>query len=162
MHLLRLLCTLAELLQPVRKRFRLTRKGQRLLQPGQSSALYATLFVAHFQKLNLACLDRLPENDALQATIAYSLYVLSRLDGSWHSSQQLAPRLLLPAARNYTAFPEAESGLREVEARILGPLAQFGLLDSRPVESSPSSCNAFEVRKTPLFDRFIRFQLDGA
>ena len=162
LHLLRLLCTLAELLQPVRKRFRLTPKGQRLLQPVQSSALYAALFVAHFQKLNLARLDRLPENDALQATIAYSLYVLSRLDGSWHSSQQLALRLLLPAARNYTAFPEAESGLREVEARILGPLAQFGLLDSRPVESSRSSCNAFEVRKTPLFDRFIRFQLDGA
>ncbi|MEE8583376.1 MAG: hypothetical protein V3T83_00835 [Acidobacteriota bacterium] len=163
LHLLRLLCGLAGLLRPFKKRFRLTRKGQRLLQPGQSSALFATLFVARFQKLNLACLDRLPENDALQATISYSLYVLSRQDRSWHSSQQLAPRLTLPAARKSScAFSEAKSGLREVESRILEPLVQFGLLDSCPVESSRCSCSAFEVRKTPLFDRFIRFQLDEA
>ncbi len=163
LHLLRLLCGLAGLLQPVKKCFRLTQKGRRLLQPEQSSALYATLFIAHFQKLNLACLDRLPENDALQATIAYSLYALSRQDGKWHSSQQLAPRLLLPVARSHS-FDDSEvkSGLREVESRILGPLVQFGLLDSRPVEYSQCSCGAFEVRKTPLFDRFIRFHLDEA
>lgn len=155
LHMLRLLSVSAGLLKLVKRSFCVTAKGRRLLAPERGSQLYGCLFLAHFQKLDWASLDRFPENDALKATIAYSLYTLSRQGCGWQPSQQLASQVLLPAARR-------GSSVREVESRLLEPLVQFGLLDKRPIDYSRSPCSSYEVRKTPLFDRFIRFHLHSA
>lgn len=159
LHLLRSLCCLAGLLELRAKRFCLTRLGQQSLQPANRGSLFARLFQAYFQKFDLSALDRLPDNRTLQATIAFSFYALSRQDGSWKPSRLLVSRLLLPAARTVSACSLIDYELRQAESRILGPLADFGLLELRPLESSCAEPSAFKVRKTPLFDRFFQWRL---
>jgi hypothetical protein len=42
--------------------------------------------------------------------------------------------------------------------RVLDPLVQFGLLDDRRMRSDVRWIERVEYRRTPLFDRFIRFE----
>jgi hypothetical protein len=52
-----------------------------------------------------------------------------------------------------------------MEARILRPLVWFGLLESRTEPRSPTEFVERRLyRKTPLFDRFVKFdvQIEGS
>jgi hypothetical protein len=57
-----------------------------------------------------------------------------------------------------------DSGSSAMEARILRPLVWFGLLESRTQPRSATELvNRHLYRKTPLFDRFVKFdvQIEG-
>lgn len=49
------------------------------------------------------------------------------------------------------------------ETRVVGPLAAFGLLEQRPDLNPPGDGSIFhqyyQVRRSPLFDRFLAFDL---
>ena len=48
------------------------------------------------------------------------------------------------------------------ETRLIRPLVSFGLLEKRelPATEKEPFLGSFEVRKTPLFNRFLRFDFD--
>lgn len=53
-------------------------------------------------------------------------------------------------------------GSYAMEGRILGPLVWFGLLEQSGRETGPDEARLY--RKTPLFDQFVKFnvQIEGA
>ena len=161
LHMSRILSELGGLLRCRRGRFELTSKGLRLLEPQRAGELLECLFVACFRKFNLSYVDILPENELLQSTVAFSLRVLMRDAEEWRSTHELSRYLLLPAVRSQIPRVDfTDYAQRQVESRILEPLSGFGLLETRTASRFNRSADSnLEVRKTPLFDRFIRFSL---
>lgn len=114
------------------------------------------LFTTLFQRMNLSYLDRMPDMPGFQATVAYSLYVLSKTDRGWKRTDELTREVLLPEVRR-----EMENTGLEVHwflsNRFFGSLEDFGLLEQRELPENQQRIGVDEVRKTELFDRFVRF-----
>lgn len=74
---------------------------------------------------------------------------------------ELAEAILLPEVRaqipthEFMTWPPLM-----VRTRILRPLARFGLAEDREGEPSEQALRSRSFRKSPLFDRFLRFRLD--
>lgn len=157
---LRHVLTFARLLAK-RKGFRLTVKGRALLAEGRVGELYALLFRTLFQTLDLRALDVNDRHPGLQATIVYSFYKLRGLADDWRSPAVLAEQAWLESAKDP---PTEWEGMHEdfrhyaFRNRVLEPLAQFGLLEERLLPSEDSWARPVEYRRTPLFDRFLRFE----
>ncbi|MFQ5810745.1 MAG: hypothetical protein ACE5JM_14110, partial [Armatimonadota bacterium] len=139
LHIVRVVLELARLVRRAKGWFMVTKKKQGMLAEEMAGALYALMFRTHFRKFNLAYLDRLPQIDSLQSTIAFSLYMVGRHADTWINSEELAPLVLFPVARD-----EVE-GMRlgkltpwPVESRVLRPLVSFGLLERRRVAAERS------------------------
>lgn len=163
LHVLRHVLVLAGLARRHRG-FRPTTAGRELLAEPRAGELFARLFVAFFRKLHLAYLDALPPHTGLQRTIAFSLLMLGREAGSWVTPEHLAPRVWLPyAADPPTALEEKFGDMAPFRtgSRLLEPLVGFGLLESRERPAANAWDRPYEVRKTALFDRFLRFEVDA-
>ncbi|MGD8240934.1 MAG: hypothetical protein PVH68_20450 [Armatimonadota bacterium] len=161
LHIVRVLLELSRLVRRAKGWFMVVKKRQGMLADEMAGALYALMFRTHFRKFNLAYLDRLPQINSLQGTIAFSLYMVGRHTDTWIDSEELAPLVLFPVARDevenlrpgkLTPWP--------VESRILRPLVSFGLLERRRVASEHPWMEPCVVRKTELFDRFLQFNLE--
>jgi len=149
-----------------RKGFRITARGRALLADERSGELYATLFRTLFRKVNLQVLDRRGGNAGLQSTIAFSLYRLRSCAATWASPETLADSAWLESAKDppseYEAAQKTDFRPWTFRHRVLTPLVYFGLLDERRLPSEDWWREAVEVRVTPLFDRFLRFDLGAA
>ncbi len=161
-HVLRLVLTMAGLLRRTKGIFKTTNRGKELLKEERAGELYGLLFSTYFRKLNLSYMSFGPEAPAVQHTIAFSLYMLSKHADDWIKLETLAPFLLLPAARGQLYQPgRSDTGIyfnSLVCYRVIQPLESFGLLELREF-GKPGIPQNFEVRKTGLFDKFIRFHL---
>jgi hypothetical protein len=144
-----------------RKGLRITAHGRALLSPDREGELYALLFRTLFNKLDLRNLDRSDRHVLLQGTVAYSFYQLRTAAREWSSSELLAERAWLDSARDPLSEWESIAGVDfryfSFEHRVLDPLAQFGLLESRLIPGEQPHAEEIEYRCTPLFDRFLRF-----
>jgi len=100
----------------------------------------------------------MPENKALQDTIAYSLYMVKKHFQKWRNSEGYASNILLPSAYEealsygYEFYPEFQ-----LSSRILRPLEAFGLLQRRELQSEDKRMPRYEYKLAPLFDQFIQF-----
>src|SRR6185437_6169844 len=72
--------------------------GRELAAPARAGDLHRVLFFTFHRVFNLAYLDRMEENPALQHTIAFSWYQLGRLAADWGSCEAIAKDAVLPAA----------------------------------------------------------------
>lgn len=145
-----------------RKGFRITARGRALLADERSGELYATLFRTLFRKLDLSALDRWGAQAGLQSTIAFSLYKLRSCAQTWSSPETLADSAWLETAKDpLTEWQAAHGDFRSstFRHRVLTPLVHFGLLEERRLPSEDWWRQPVEVRVTPLFDRFLRFDL---
>jgi hypothetical protein len=163
LHLNRLVAQLAGLIRKTKGAFHLTKKGRDLCQEDRADELFAALFQTFFRKFNLGYLDRVPECQSIQQTIGYSLCVLDRRAGTWQAIEDLAPRLYLPTVTH--ELPVDRHGLDYetllARTRILGPLESFGLIQCRYSRKEPMiRPKISHARKTALFNRFLRFDLD--
>ncbi|MCZ7664788.1 MAG: hypothetical protein M5U22_18530 [Thermoleophilia bacterium] len=165
---LRAVLTLAGLLEEKPRSFAVTDEGFRLLAEGAAGTLQALLFRTFFGPFDLAFLDQMGEDSLLQATVPYTLFMLSREAGEWLSPLDLRDRVVLEEIRD----PEEEASIFDetlwrFENRILAPLVGFGLLERRPHPDPPADGGRldvggyryYQVRRTPLFDRFVGFDL---
>jgi hypothetical protein len=162
LHRLRVLLDLAGILKRRKGVFRLTARGRELRAPERAGRLVATLFRTHFRVLNLAWLDGIGPAPAFQQTIAFTLYRFGQLPPEWRRPGELAAALLLPAVHDeLNAALERDFELPlMMETRLLRPLEGFGLAESREMERRPEELGRkLEFRRTPLFRRFLRFQL---
>jgi hypothetical protein len=158
-HLPRVVLGLAGLLVR-RKGFHVTRRGRALLDEHRAGELFTELFRTFFRRLNLAYLDRGPPQPGLQQTIAFSIFQVGRHASNWAGAEPLAERGVLPGVHEPTGLALPGNVSWRFATRLLYPLSDFGLLEHRLVGDGPEWQRTSEFRKTPLFDRVLRFELD--
>lgn len=164
LYVLRNVLGAAGVIRRTKGSFKLTRAGKYMTTDAEAGGLYALLFHTYFRVFNLGYLDRFYECPGVQHTIAYSFYALHRLANDWQNTEGLAERILLPSVLNEIPPDPYGTGYADLVARhrILEPLRQFGLIECTYCTDRVSRCPRMDrVRKTPLFDRFITFNLDA-
>ncbi|MBN2536752.1 hypothetical protein JXB37_00585 [candidate division WOR-3 bacterium] len=144
-----------------RGRLLVPKRALPLLEDGRAGALYRRLFLAMFRLLPLDCLygaeDSVP---SLQQSMPVVLWRLGQVAGDWVRLGTVFREVLLDGVRKdieqyLPEFPELRLAL--LWHRAIEPLVWFGLveLDRQPKQRRPPSAR-MRLRKTPLFDRFIR------
>ena len=144
-----------------RKGLRITPRGRAMLSPEREGELYALLFRTLFRKFDLRSLDNRDDHARLQGSVAYSFYRLRSVAGKWASAKMLARTAWLETAKD----PRSEMETKDhydcrhfaFRLRVLDPLVQFGLLESRLVRREDPFERDIEYRCAPLFDRFLKF-----
>lgn len=160
LHVLRVILEVAKLTRRFRGKFVLRPAGRELLGESRAGKLYMRLFRTVFREFNLAYVDGGgPESPRLQHTVAFSLYRLSTAARVWRDPHELATEVVLPAVYDEMVDPHWDDAAPiGISVRLLQPLVWFGLLERRDLPSPNSFDRPYEVRKTDLFDRFIRFR----
>ncbi len=168
LHTLRSVLTLAGLVEQKPRAFAVTDEGSRLLSDDAAGELQALLFRTCFGPFDLSFLDRMDEDFLLQATLPYTLFMMSREAGDWLSPKELRDRVLLDEARDPIAEESTfDESLWRFEFRLIEPLVAFGLLERRAHPDPPDDQSRFrsapyryyQVRRTTLFDRFVEFDI---
>ncbi|KPJ95862.1 MAG: hypothetical protein AMS18_02140 [Gemmatimonas sp. SG8_17] len=161
LHILRVVLTVARCVRLTKGRFRATSVGKDLAKESNAAALYVLLFRTFFREFNLAYLDGSHENPGLQHTIAYSCYRLSTVAADWCDPAALTDRVLLDPVRELPEHPYLQNEATwQLRSRIVRPLIWFGLLERRDLPATEPWREEFEIRKSPLFDRLLRFQFN--
>jgi hypothetical protein len=158
LNVVRIVCEEAKLILCRKKKFLVSSRGKELLHNDKAGQLYYQLFHTYFKKFNTGYVDRLPAFDCVQHTIGYSFYRLSRIADEFVDMEELFDKIFLPAVRSEIRkkLPPVLKVKWLVQSRIVGPLTGFGLLECRYKEEGGREIVA--VRKTKLFDRFIRWE----
>lgn len=145
-----------------RKGFRITKRGREHVADDRVGELYALVFETLFRRLNLQVLDRSDRHAGLQGTIAFSFFKLRTSARDWSSPEKLAAEAWLESAKDPPTPGDVQYGdMRHwsFRHRVLAPLVHFGLLEERELPAKEKWSRPVEMRKTPLFDRFLRFEL---
>jgi hypothetical protein len=161
LHLLRVVAELAGLIKRRTAKYSLTRQGAAMLAEEKAGELFARLFRTTFRKLNLGYVDGLPEVPGFQSTVAFPLYRFGQVGGDWRQpGELLAGRVLLPFLRGELPPREYHDPLATMlETRLLRPLEGFGLVEQKEVPGGHRLIPNQAYRKSPLYDRFLRFHL---
>ena len=158
LHALRIFCDRAKLVRVQKGVLRLTKNGRALVEANDTGRLNRELFEAAFWHTNLAYFDGYSLAPWPQSNIGLALWCLSVVAHDWCSSSDLVRLCTIPV--NGVLEEERDFSGQLFEARILRPLAWFGLLD---VEATPDEKYSFllnrRYRKADAFDRFIAFDV---
>lgn len=137
---------------------RITRSGKRAIESPNRDALQALLFHMAFWMADLSYFSRgllggWPQKDA--GIVFWSLSVAAN---HWASPERLARLCTIPI--NGVLDQGYDRAALAIEGVILRPLNAFGLLEHRadPIPDQRYG-KAHFYRKTPLFDRFLRFDV---
>ena len=157
LSIIRIVCEGAGLIHKRSNKFLVVKKHADLL----AGELYHRLFISYFRKFNLGYLDRLPELDCIQHTIAYSIFRLGKICKDYRDIEELTNEVFLPAV-----LQEVREGISArvfiewvIGSRIIIPLVDFGLLECLYNKEEKTCSEIDQVRKTPLFDKFISLNL---
>ena len=149
----------ARLVKKRKGRLRLTRIGERALESPGRDALQALLFHMAFWMIDLGYLSRgflgsWPQQDA--GIVFWSMSISAH---DWMTPAQLARLCTVPI--NGVLDQEYDKASYAIEGVILRPLNAFGILEHRaePKPGQRLSTTHF-YRKTPLFDRFLKFEVE--
>ncbi|MGO4670293.1 hypothetical protein [Bosea sp. 2RAB26] len=132
--------------------------GKSMLAPEAAPALLAALFEATFWKVNLQDFDRNPLEFWPQHHMGVILWGLSVTAHGWSHAKDLMPACTImetigdPIAPDFPEFA--------LTTRVLRPLSWLGLLESRRSEKWPDGGLDDDVRKGPLFDQLLRFEVE--
>ena len=156
----RIICQMAGLIRKRGRKFIVAKKHRQLLLDENAGGLYHLLFSTFFRIFNIAYRDGFGALYSIQSTIPFSFYVISKFAGDFCGVEELEKRIFLPAVRkeitNQCGKDRAAKGL--IHTRIIEPLLSFGLIE---VVKGPKSTvfNVEAVRKTGLFDNFLKFSI---
>jgi len=150
---------MAKLLKKQRGYFYVTKKGREMIKEEAAGELYAFLFRIHFSKLCLSYMDTLPESYEFQASIGYSLHMLSETPDDWLEKDWIEDKIMLPQIRELIReqHPKRDFSLDILYRRLLLPLQEFGLVEIEYEDSGNCWEGLKRIRKTPLFDMFLSF-----
>jgi hypothetical protein len=145
------------LIRHVKGKARLTKKGRALV--GDHGGLQAALFETFFTKFDFAAFERWPI-EMPDADTAHFLGVIQNRLTDWVPYPEFAgwclPIFALPAQRG---APE-EDAMFYLHTRLVRPLSWLGLLEEKEA-SRLAPIHSVQLRKPPLFDRFLRFEFRG-
>ena len=158
LHFLRVLAQTAKLLRTDRGKLVVTPLGRRILKADQHGPLQALLFHIALWHLNLGYFDRYPINSWPLTHAGILLWSLSASAHDWLPRETLTRLCATPVIGVLES--QWDFGSSAMEARVLRPLLWFGLLESRTEGRSPTDMVYRRLyRKTPLFDRFVNFNV---
>lgn len=162
LHRARILAELGGLLKRRKGAYSLTARASRLAREERSGGLYALLFATYFRRMNLAYFDRYGHDaPAFQYMMAYLLYRFALLGEGWRSPEDVAAAILPdPVLAELPPTGGLEWAPFVTERRLLVPLADFALAESRSHGREQDRLRLRTYRATPLFHRFIHFTLD--
>jgi hypothetical protein len=155
-HFVRVLMQVTKLVRARRGMLTTTRLGKTMLLPEQYGALQAILFYVALWHLNLGYFDRVPIESWPQNDMGVVLWSLSTSADDWLPSETLTRLCTIPVMEVLEGA--LDLGPFAMEARVLRPLTWFGLLESR-WERHAGLGEPRLYRKTPLFDRFLKFSV---
>jgi hypothetical protein len=160
LHFVHLLAQATKLCRTHRGKLIATRPGKSMLIPERSGVLQALLFHVALWHLNLGYFDRNPIDSWPQSHAGIVLWSLSASATDWLDPQTLTRACTVPVMGVLESTWDL--GSYAMEARILRPLVWFGLLEQRS-EKGTGLVKRHLYRKTPLFDRFLKFnvQIEG-
>jgi hypothetical protein len=146
------------LLKASRGYLKTTPTGERALESPSRDALQALLFHIAFWRTDLSYLSRGNLGNWPQRDAGIVLWSLSVSANDWTSPERLARLCTIPI--NGVLDQQYDKAKYAIEGIILRPLNAFGLLEHRadPIPDQPYS-KAHFYRKTPLFDRFLNFDV---
>jgi hypothetical protein len=159
LHFVRMLTQTAKLIRTHRGKL----VGRRILGLEQHGPLQALLFHVALWRMNLADFDGYPLDSWPQSEVGVILWSLSASAHDWLPRETLT-RLCAPPVIGVLES-QWDFGSSAMEARILRPSVWFGLLESRTEPRSPTEVVEPRLyRKAPLFDRFVKFdvQIEGS
>ena len=148
----------AKLVRPYRGALKPTRLGQDMLMEPQQRALQAILVHVTFWHADVGYLGRGMHGSWPQCDIGLLLWSLSVAATDWQTPEMLSRLCTVPV--NGVLNASWDTGSMMMEARILRPLLWFGLLEHRR-EEIPGTLHGSRhfYRKSPLFDRFVSFDV---
>jgi hypothetical protein len=155
-HFVRVLLQGTKLVRAQRDKLVLTRLGKAILVPDRYGALQALLFHIALWHLNLGYFDRNPIESWPQNDVGIVLWSLSASANAWMHPDKLTRLCTVPVIGVLEA--SWDLGSFAMESRILRPLTWFGLVESR-WEREAGLGEPRLYRKTPLFGRFIKFNV---
>ena len=159
-HETKIICQMANLIRKRNRKFVAARKHRDLLSDGNASKLYYLLFSTFFRRFNIAYRDGFTALYSIQSTIPFSFYVIKRFADDFCSINNLENKIFLPAVRkeiaNQSNISRSIKGL--FHTRIIEPLVSFGLIEVVR-DSGRSVFNVESIRKTELFEKFMKFSL---
>jgi hypothetical protein len=162
LHFIHILSQAARLLRTHRGKLIPTPLGRRMLALEQHGPLQAVLFRIALWHMNLAYFDRYPVDSWPLTQVGVILWSLSASAHDWLPRETLTRLCATPVIGVLES--QWDFGSSAMEARILRPLVWFGLLEARSEGRSPSELVERRLyRKAPLFDRFVKFdvQVEG-
>ena len=137
---------------------KITPVGRQVLEDPDRQALQALLFHTVMWGIDLNYLGRGLHEGWPQGDIGILLWSLSVSANDWQSSDRLTRMCTIPVKG--VLETEWDSGTSMMEARVLRPLWWFGLLEYRREEIAGRRFEASHFYcKTPLFDRFLSFDI---
>jgi hypothetical protein len=158
LHFVRILTQAAKLFRSYRGKLVPTPLGRRVLSGEQHGPLQALLFHVAFWRLNLGYCDRYAVDTWPQDEVGVVLWSLSASAHDWLPRETLTRLCASPVVGILES--EWDFASSAMEFRILRPLWWFGLLEPRTEPKSPTEVVARRVyRKAPLFDRFLKFDV---
>ncbi|MFC1677430.1 hypothetical protein ACFL3G_10270 [Planctomycetota bacterium] len=160
LHMIRLVCKHAGLIRKSKNKWLVTGHANFLRTDENVGKLFRLLFLTYFRKLNIGYFDRHGEFDSIQQTMGYSLHVLNRKTVGSVKMEKLTREIFLPAVldeiNDDISKPKRLGHLAHL--RVIEPLEAFGLLECEWEEDKFTLPQIVVVKKTGLFDKFMRFK----
>jgi hypothetical protein len=163
LHFVRMLTQTAKLVRTHHGKLVATPLGRRILGLEQHGPLQALLFHVALWRMKLAYFDGYPIDSWPKGEVGIILWSLSVSAHDWLRRETLTRLCASPVIG--VVESQWDFGSSAMEARILRPLVWFGLLESRTEPRSATEVVERRLyRKTPLFDRFVKFdvQVEGS
>ena len=159
LHFVRLVAEAARLFRPYRGHLKPTVLGRDLSKEPQLRSLLAILFHVAGWHCDLGYFGRGLHGRWPQRDIGVILWSLSVGARDWESPETLTRLCAIPI--NAVLDSQWDSGSMAMEARVLRPLLWFGLLEHRrDAHPDPRYGGRDFYRKSALFDRFLRFDVE--
>jgi len=160
-EVLRLLLTWGKWIKKEKGRFRLTWKGQRVVEDGFSGEEYFDLMSTYIRNFNWASIDGFAEYDIIQRATVFSLYLLKKKAASYTKSYSLSPYFIrafplvlrdAPRREWMDEFSDIDRcwTLRFLERFCLS----FGLIEIQGDSPGPLDLT-ITLKTTPVFDRLF-------
>jgi hypothetical protein len=158
LHFVRSLVEASQLIKKQKGHFKITPTGKQVLESPGRDALQALLFHTAFWMSDLGYFSRGLLGGWPQSEAGIVLWSLSVSASDWTSPERLARLCTIPI--NGVLDQQYDRAGYAIQGVILRPLNAFGLLDHR-TELIPGQrfAKAHFYRKTPLFDRFLKFDV---
>ena len=146
-----------KLVRVKRDKLVLTHLGKAMLVPERYGALQALLFHIALWHLNIGYFDRNPIESWPQTHTGIVLWSLSAAANDWLARETLTRLCTVPVPG--VVASDWDLGSFAMDSRILKPLLWFGLLECRTEKAVSRATDRRFYRKTPLFDRFLKFNV---
>lgn len=155
-YFVRILLQSTKLVRKNRDKLLPTRLAKQMLIPERCGILQALLFHIALWHVNLGYFARNAIDPWPQNHVGVVLWSLSVSADDWMHRATLTRLCTIPTVE--VVGSAWDLGSYAMEARILRPLSWFGLLEST-TEGKVGLVASRLYRKTPLFDRFIKFNV---